>query len=179
MYESGSGDKNNNTDIINLGGLSAQWCQVLITGLQHVGMTWGAAYFWGALLMEHDLWTHNKCGALPKVGAWCGRESRHPCWLPHSKSFSSWSLTWTHIISEGFGFYFIHFWSFISFSFSNFVFLLYPFKQQLVNLNIPHYNFPFPTAGQLGPDELTHWTVGMRGNVCESSAPVGATGCMM
>ena len=34
---------------------SVQHRRVLITGLQHVGMTWGAAYFWGALLTKHNL----------------------------------------------------------------------------------------------------------------------------
>jgi len=66
--------KNRNNHFINLEGLSVQHCRVLITGLQHVGMTQGAAYFWGALLMKHNLdpqqvWStpQSKCSALPST----------------------------------------------------------------------------------------------------------------
>ena len=43
---------------------------------------------------------------------------------------------------------------------------------------MPPY-IPIPTSGQLGPNGLKHWMVGMRGNICESSAPVGAPGHVM
>jgi len=109
----------------------------------------------------------------------CGRGSRHTRQLPHSKQFPDWPSTWAHIISEGLRFCFIYFSSFILFLFSNFTFLFHLFKQQLSNLNIQHYVFPFPMAGQLGHNGPKHWTVGMRGNVRKSSAPVGAPGCMM
>ena len=50
----GNKDKNRNFDVIDLEGLSDQCHQVLIFRLQHAGMTQGAAYQWGALLMECD-----------------------------------------------------------------------------------------------------------------------------
>jgi len=80
----GNDGKNRNNHFVNLGGLSVWHCQVLITGLQHVGMAWGAAYFWGALLMKCDsdpqqVWStpQSKRSTLPStwLAHWLG------CWL--------------------------------------------------------------------------------------------------
>ena len=132
----------------------------------------------GSQLSMH-LEMHGNIPNGPHTAIWCGRESRHTRLLPHSKQFPGWSSTRAHIISEGFGFHFIHFSSFILFLFPNFTFLFHLFKQRLTNLNIRRYGFPFLTANQLGPNGPKHWTVEMRGNVRESSAPVGAPGRVM
>jgi len=80
----GNKDKNRNFNVIDLEGLSDQCHQVLIFGLQHAGMTWGAAYQWGALLMECDSdpqqvrsTPKNRCSALLST------RSAHwvRCWL--------------------------------------------------------------------------------------------------
>ena len=70
----GNDGKNRNNHFVDLEGLSVQHHQVLVTGLQHVGMTRGAAYFWGALLTKCDLdpqqvWStpQSKCLALPST----------------------------------------------------------------------------------------------------------------
>ena len=49
MHELGSVNKNRFNHDVVLDALSVWCCWVLVVGLQHVGMTWGTAYNWGAL----------------------------------------------------------------------------------------------------------------------------------
>jgi len=70
----GNDGKNRNNHFIDLEGFSVWHRQVLITGLQHVGMTQGAVYFWGALLTKRNLdpqqvqsTPQSKCLALPST----------------------------------------------------------------------------------------------------------------
>ena len=49
MHKLGSVNKNRFNDDVVLDALSVRCHRVLVIGLQHVGMTCGTAYHWGAL----------------------------------------------------------------------------------------------------------------------------------